>query len=149
MRAGYATGQWSVQAQHHRATRLCGRHASCQRPLRSVRRDNSVRLTHIPIAFSGDRSTGPMPILKYFLCVGSLLAMLLFGWSAYLEPPTSKEQETSPPAKLPEVFRPTLAPVVVEAEQLSVGETAGPSMSTGRPHHVAKVARTKKKQRTQ
>jgi len=90
-----------------------------------------------------------MPIFKYFLCVGSLLSVLLFAWSAYLEPPKSKEQEISPPAKLPEVFRPTSAPQVVEAEQLSVGETAVPSMGSGRPHHVAKVARTKKKQRTQ
>src|SRR5262249_19215049 len=36
MRARYATRQWSVQAQHHRATRLRGRLASCQWPLRSV-----------------------------------------------------------------------------------------------------------------
>ena len=90
-----------------------------------------------------------MPIFKYFLCVGSLLSVLLVAWSAYLEPPASKAQATPPPAKLPEVFRPTSAPPIVEAEQLSVGETAGPSMGSARPHHIAKVARTKKKQRTQ
>src|SRR5262249_9568203 len=36
----------------------------------------------------------------------------------------------------------------VEAEQLSAGETVGPPMESGRPHHVTKVARSKKKQRT-
>jgi hypothetical protein len=88
-----------------------------------------------------------MPIFKYFLCVGPLLSVLLFAWSIYLEPPTSKAQGTSPPAKLPEVFRPASAPPIVEAEQLSVGEPAGASVGSARPHHVAQVARTKKKQR--
>jgi hypothetical protein len=91
-----------------------------------------------------------MPIVKYFLCVGSLLYVLLFAWNMYLEPPTGKAQATPPPAKLPEVFRPAPAPPIVEAEERSVGETAGPSMGNGRSHHVAKVAPTKKKkQRTQ
>jgi hypothetical protein len=90
-----------------------------------------------------------MPIFKYFLYVGPLLSVLLFAWSAYLKPPTSKAQETLPPAELPEQFRPTSAPPIVEAEQLSVGGTAGPSMGSERPHHGARVARSKKKQRTQ
>src|SRR5262249_15482340 len=64
------------------------------------------------------------------------------------EPPASKAQGTPPPAKLPEVFRPTSAPPIVETEQLTVEEAAEPSMGGGRPHHVAKVARIKKKQRT-
>ena len=89
-----------------------------------------------------------MPIFKYFLCVGSLLSVLLFAWSVYLEPPMSKAQGTPPTAELPEVFRPTSAPPIVEAEQLSAGETVGPPMESGRPHHVTKVARIKKKQRT-
>lgn len=90
-----------------------------------------------------------MPIFKYFLCVGSLLSVLLFAWSTYLEPPTSKAQAPPPPTKLPEVFRPTPAPPIVEAEQQAVGEAVAPSLGNGRSRHVAKVAPTKKKQRTQ
>jgi hypothetical protein len=97
-----------------------------------------------------ERSDQPMPIFKYFLCVGSLLSALLFAWSVYLEPPASKAQATPPPARAPEVFRPTPAPPIVEAEQLAVEETFEPSTSSGRSHHhVAKVAPAKKKQRTQ
>src|SRR5206468_3504721 len=90
-----------------------------------------------------------MPIFRYFLYVGSLLSVLLFAWSVYLEPPARKVQATPPPAKLPELFQPTPAPPIVEAEQQHIGEAAGPSMGNGISHHVAKVAPTKKKQRTQ
>ena len=89
-----------------------------------------------------------MPVFKYFLCVGSLLSMLLFAWSTYLEPPGSKVQTTPPPAKLPEVFRPTPAPPIVEAEMVVEGIPAL-TMASGRSHHVAKVTPAKKKQRTQ
>jgi len=90
-----------------------------------------------------------MPIFKYFLCVGSLLSLLLFAWGTYLEPPASKAQVNPSPAKPPEVFRPTLAPPIVEAEQQDTGETAGPIMGSGKSHHVANVATAKKKRRTQ
>jgi hypothetical protein len=90
-----------------------------------------------------------MPIFKYFICVGSLLSVLLFAWSTYLDPPGSKAQTTPPPAKPPEVFRPTPAGPIVEAEQQSVEETFEPSLGNTRSHHVAKAAPTKKKHRTQ
>ena len=89
-----------------------------------------------------------MPIFKYFLCVGSLLSVLLFAWSVYLEPPSNKAQADPPPAKSPEIFRPTPAPPIVEAELVVEGNPAL-SMASGRSHHVAKVAAAKKKQRTQ
>jgi hypothetical protein len=89
-----------------------------------------------------------MPILKYFICVGPLLSVLLFAWSTYLDPPTSTAQATPPAANSPEVFRPTPAAPIVEAEQQSVEETAEPSKGTRRSHHVAK-ATPKKKHRTQ
>jgi hypothetical protein len=89
-----------------------------------------------------------MPIFKYFLCVGSLLSALLFAWSVYLEPPAGDAQATPPPARAPEVFRPTPAPPIVEAEELAVGDP-GPSTVSGRSHRVAKVAPAKKKQKTQ
>lgn len=91
-----------------------------------------------------------MPVFKYFLYVGSLLSVLLLAWSVYLEPPTDKAQATQPPAKSPEMFRPTPAPPIVEAEQLAVEGTSGPSTWSRRSHyHVAKAASAKKKQRTQ
>jgi hypothetical protein len=89
-----------------------------------------------------------MPIFRYFLCVGSLLSVLLFAWSAYLEPPSNKAPETPPPAKSPEVFRPTPAPPIVEAEQLAAEENPVPSTANSRSHHIAKVAPAKKRQRT-
>src|SRR5262245_10531161 len=89
-----------------------------------------------------------MPIFKYFLCVGSVLSVLLFAWSAYLEPPSSNAPATPPPAKSPEIFRPTPAPPIVEAELVVEGNPAL-SMAKGRSNHVAKVAPAKKKQRTQ
>jgi hypothetical protein len=105
-------------------------------------------LTHIPIAFSSDRIS-PMPIIKYFLCVGSLLFVLLFAWSVYLQPPTNNAQATQPPATLPEIFRPTEAPPIVEAEQLAVEGNPGPSTANVRSRHVAKLTPAKKKHRTQ
>jgi hypothetical protein len=91
-----------------------------------------------------------MPIFKYFICVGSLLSALLLAWSVYLEPPTSNAQAIPPPARSPDIFRPTPAPPIAEAEQLAVEGTSEPSTSSGRSHHhLAKVAPAKKKQRTQ
>jgi len=90
-----------------------------------------------------------MPILKYFLYVGSLLSLLLFAWCVYLEPPPSEAQGSPPSAGIPEVFRPTPAPPIVEAEQLPVEETLEPTTSSARSRHVAKVAAAAKKQRTQ
>ena len=103
---------------------------------------------HIPIAFASDRSS-PMPIVKYFLYVGSSLSLLLFAWSVYLEPPANNAQATPPPATSPEIFRPTAAPPIVEAEQLAVEVNPGPSTANGRSRHVAKVSPAKKKHRTQ
>jgi hypothetical protein len=90
-----------------------------------------------------------MPIFKFFLYVGSLLSLLLFAWSVYLEPPTDKAQATPPPVKLPEVFRPTPAPPIVEAKRLPVAGT--PPSAKARSSQVAKVvpAKQKKKQRVQ
>jgi len=90
-----------------------------------------------------------MPIFKYFLYVGSLLSLLLLAWSVYLEPPTNKAQ-TIPPPKLPEVFRPTPAPPIVEAKRLRLAGTPRPSTANARSNQVAKVAPAKqKKQRMQ
>src|SRR5262245_48647988 len=91
-----------------------------------------------------------MPIFKYFLYVGPLLSLLLFAWSVHLEPPTNKAQTTPPPVKLPEVFRPTPAPPIVEVQQLAVGGTLVPSKAHSRSNERAKMARAKqKKPRTQ
>lgn len=92
-----------------------------------------------------------MPIFKYFLYVGSLLSVLLFAWSVYLEPPGDKAQATPPRVKLPEVFRPTPAPPIVEGKRLRVAEKPGPSAMRGRSNPLVKVAadRKKKKQRVQ
>jgi len=91
-----------------------------------------------------------MPLIKYFLYVGSLLSLLLLAWSVYLEPPTNKAQAIPPP-KLPEVFRPTPAPPIVEAKRLRVRGAPGPTTANARSSQVAKIARAKqeKKQRTQ
>jgi hypothetical protein len=107
----------------------------------------STALMHIPIAFSSDRISA-MPIFRYFLYVGSLLSLLLFSWSIYLKPPTNTSQATPPPATLPEIFRPTAAAPIVEAEQVTVEGNPGPSTANGRSRHVAKVTPAKKKQRT-
>jgi len=92
-----------------------------------------------------------MPIFKYFLYVGSVLSLLLLALSVYLEPPTDKAQAIPPPVKLPEVFRPTPAPPVVEAERLVVVGTLGTSTAKTRSIQVAKAAPAKqrKKQGTQ
>jgi len=103
---------------------------------------------YIPIAFASDRAS-PMPIVKYFLYVGSLLSLLLFAWSAYLQPSTNDAQATPPPATSPEIFRPNVAPPIVEAEQLTVEENPGPSTANGSSRHVAKLIPAKKKRRTQ
>ena len=91
-----------------------------------------------------------MPIFKYVLYVGSLLSLLLFAWSVYLEPPTNKALPIPPP-KLPEVFRPTPAPPIApEVQQVRVGQTPGRSTAHGRSNEGAKMARAKqKKLRTQ
>jgi hypothetical protein len=88
-------------------------------------------------------------IFKYFLWVGSALSLLLFAWSVYLEPPPAKVQATPPSANSPEVFRPTPAPPIVEAEQ-PVGETPELSTANARSNEGAKIAHAKqKKRRTQ
>jgi hypothetical protein len=121
------------------------------------RRENPFRracrspaLTHIPIAFLSDRIS-LMPIFKYFLYVGTLLSLLLFAWSVYLEPPTNKAQAIPPPVKLPGVFRPTPAPPIVEVQQLAVGGALVPSRARSRSNQVAKgaPATQRKKQRIQ
>ena len=91
-----------------------------------------------------------MLVFKYFLYMGSLLSVLLFAWSVYLEPPAAKVQASPPSANSPEVFRPTPAPPIVEAEQQPVGETPELSMANAKSNDSAKIARTKqKKRRTQ
>jgi hypothetical protein len=91
-----------------------------------------------------------MLIFKYFLCVGSLLSVLLFAWSVYLEPPAAKVQASPASADSPEVFRPTPAPPIVEAEQRPIGETPELSAANARSNEGTKIARAKqKKRRTQ
>jgi len=91
-----------------------------------------------------------MLIFKYFLYVGSLLSVLLFAWSVYLEPPAAKVQASSPSVKSPDVFRPTPAPPIVEVDQRPVGETPELSTANARSNEGAKIARAKqKKRRTQ
>ena len=154
MRAGHATSEWSVQAQHDGPSGLCGRLASCQWPLRSVaaiqigRTCRSTALTHIPIALSSDRSICLMPLIQYFLYVGSALSLLLLGLSVYLEPPGSGVQASPPSVNVPGVFRPTPAPPIVEAKRLRVRGTV--STANARSSQVAKIAPAKqKKQGTQ
>jgi hypothetical protein len=91
----------------------------------------------------------PMPLIKYFLYVGSALSLLLLAWSIYLEPPAAKVQSDRPSAKFPEVYQPTPAPPI-EVQQLRVGQTPEPSAANPRSYAGAKIARTKhKKQATQ
>jgi hypothetical protein len=90
-----------------------------------------------------------MPLLRYFLSVGTLLSLLVYGWSEYIEPPAAKTRGAPAAAKAVEIFRPTPAPPIVDAEQPSSAETAGPAAADSqRPVEIAKVQRAKpKKQR--
>jgi hypothetical protein len=86
-----------------------------------------------------------MPLLKYFLCVGTLLTLLLYGWGEYLEPPATKARGVPHLANTTEVFRPTPAPPIVEAEQPPSAEASGPAVEIQKPTETAKVARAKPK----
>jgi hypothetical protein len=86
-----------------------------------------------------------MPLLKYFLCVGTLLTLLLYGWGEYLQPPATKARGVPHLASTTEVFRPTPAPPIVEAEQPPSAEATGPAVEFQKPSKTAKVARGKPK----
>ena len=72
-----------------------------------------------------------MPLLKYFLVIGTLLSLLLCAWSEYLTPPEAEIQRTTAPAKTVEVFRPTPAPPITEAERPAFAEASEPPVISG------------------
>jgi hypothetical protein len=86
-----------------------------------------------------------LPLLKYFLCAGTLLTLLLYGWGEYLKPAATKTREVPHLAHTAEVFRPTPAPPIVEADQQQSTEASGPAVETDKPTKTAKVARAKPK----
>jgi hypothetical protein len=88
-----------------------------------------------------------MPLLKYFLCVGTLLTLLLYGWGEYLEPPATKVRGVPHLANTTGVFRPTPAPPIVEAEQPPSAEAPVPAVAVEfqKSTQTAKVARGKPK----
>jgi len=87
-----------------------------------------------------------MPLLKYFLSIGTLLSLLLYGWSEYLEAPVAKPQ-AGPAANAPEVFRPTSAPPIVETDQPPSAETSSDAtVEVQKVTRAAKVQRAKPKE---
>jgi len=90
-----------------------------------------------------------MPLIQYFLYVGSALSLLLLGLSVYLEPPGSGVQASPPSVNVPGVFRPTPAPPIAEG-QLAAGTMPERSTTHARSNERAKISRAKqKKQGTQ
>jgi hypothetical protein len=90
-----------------------------------------------------------LPLFKYFLCAGTLLTLLLYGWGEYLKPAATKTRGVPDLAHTAEVFRPTPAPPIVEDDQLRSTEASGPAaepaVETDKPTKTAKAARGKPK----
>ena len=80
-----------------------------------------------------------MPLLKYFLVTGTLLSLLLCAWSEYLTPSETEIQRAAAPAKTVEVFRPTPAPPITEAERPAFGEAPGSPVRLVREQGLAKM----------
>jgi hypothetical protein len=87
------------------------------------------------------RYCSAMPTLKYFLCVGPLLSILLFGWSEYLEPSGTRISVVLQPANTVEAFRPTPAPPIVESESPLSLESLPPSeiQKSTKPSKIARA----------
>jgi len=72
-----------------------------------------------------ERYCSTMPVLKYFLFIGPLLSLLLFGWSAYLAPSegpieaVAKAANTPKAPTTPEAFRSTPAPPLAELDAVA------------------------------
>ena len=91
-----------------------------------------------------------MPLLKYFLSVGTLLSLFLYGLSEYLEPPHTKSRAGLPPANAVEAFRPTPAPPIIEEAEARFEEASLAPVETKQLTKTAKVRRAKpRKQRNQ
>jgi len=91
-----------------------------------------------------------MPLLKYFFFVGLLLTFSLYRWSEYLEPSATRAESVSakPPAMGGEAFRPTPAPIVVEAAEIPPPIEAPPASAEATKAHVeTKAARHEPKAR--
>ncbi len=88
-----------------------------------------------------------MLVLKYFFYVGTLLSVLLYGWSEYLQPAGTKTQAAPSPAKIVVVFRPTPAPPVAEAEHRPSGRASEPPVVNETPNKAAAAAPAKSKKR--
>jgi hypothetical protein len=87
-----------------------------------------------------------MPVLRYFLYVGTLLLALLYGWSEYLQPAGTKAQAVLPPSNnMALVFRPTPAPPIADPEPLPSAEASVPRIVNEK--EAAKVAPAKPKKR--
>src|SRR5437016_4782492 len=88
-----------------------------------------------------------MPLLKYFIRVGTLLSLFLYGLSEYLAPPHTAARGSLPSAIAVEVFRPTPAPPIVEQAE-TPAEASPTRVETEQLTKTAKVARGKpRKQR--
>jgi hypothetical protein len=91
-----------------------------------------------------------MPLLKYFISVGLLLTFALYRWSEYLEPsaPTRAESVSAkPPAMGGEAFRPTPAPIVVEAAEIPPPIETPPAVEATKATGQTKAARREPKTR--
>ena len=88
-----------------------------------------------------------MLVLRYFLYVGVLLFVLLYGWSEYLQPSGTAPQAGMPTAAKAEVFRPTPAPPVAQGEQ-PPPVPSEPSVADAMPNEAANSAVKSRKQKT-
>ena len=84
-----------------------------------------------------------MPLLKYFLYVGTLLWLLLYGCSEYLKPSGTKTQADPPPARLTEVLRPAATPSIAQQEQPRSAEASEPPIMNDKFNNAAKAAPAK------
>ena len=91
-----------------------------------------------------------MPLLKYFIFVGLLLTFALYRWSEYLEPSATRAESVSakPPAMGGEPFRPTPAPIVVEAAEMpppiETPQAAEATKVTGQTKAARQESKTRK-----
>ena len=90
-----------------------------------------------------------MPLLKYFIFVGLLLTFVLYRWSEYLEPSATRAESISakPPAMGREAFRPTPAPIVVEAAEMPPPIETPPAAEATKAMGQTKAARQEPKTR--
>jgi hypothetical protein len=82
-----------------------------------------------------------MPILRYFLIVGSLLSALIFAWASSLKPLSVPERSAAQVAGNAEVFRPTPAPPIEALNSVDIPPPAAEPEPRNVQPASSKVAR--------